>query len=53
MPAQPAVPAALLAHARKVADEHRTRTGNAIDTPTLRARLGIPAPLAEVIAAQL
>jgi hypothetical protein len=53
MPAQPAVPAALLAHARKVADEHRTRTGNAIDTPTLRARLGVPAPLAEVIAAQL
>jgi hypothetical protein len=55
-PAQPppvAVPAALVAHARKVAADHLTRTGNAIDTPTLRARLGIPAPLADAIAAQL
>jgi hypothetical protein len=51
--AQPAVPAALLAHARKVAAEHRARTGNAIDAPTLRARLGVPAPLADAIAAQL
>jgi hypothetical protein len=49
----PAVPAALVAHARKVAADHLTRTGNAIDTPTLRARLGVPAPLAEAIAAQL
>ncbi|BBC96160.1 DUF2637 domain-containing protein [Streptomyces griseofuscus] len=47
------VPAALVAHARKVADEHEARTGSAIDTPTLRARLGVPAPLAEAIAAQL
>ncbi|KIE23711.1 SpdA protein [Streptomyces sp. MUSC 125] len=47
------VPAALVAHARKVADEHHARTGSAIDTPTLRARLGVPAPLAEAIAAQL
>jgi hypothetical protein len=53
VPAQPAVPAALLAHARKVAADHLTRTGNAIDAPTLRARLGIPAPLADAIAAQL
>jgi hypothetical protein len=52
-PAQPTVPAALLAHARKVAADHLTRTGNAIDTPTLRARLGVPAPLADAIAAQL
>ena len=52
-PAIPAVPAALVAHARKVAADHLTRTGNAIDTPTLRARLGVPAPLAEAIAAQL
>jgi hypothetical protein len=52
-PAVPAVPAALVAHARKVAADHLTRTGNAIDTPTLRARLGVPAPLAEAIAAQL
>ncbi|MFD7920710.1 DUF2637 domain-containing protein [Streptomyces sp. NPDC059740] len=51
-PAVP-VPAALVTHARKVADEHRTRTGTHIDTSTLRARLGVPAPLAEAIAAQL
>ncbi|MEC3996041.1 DUF2637 domain-containing protein [Actinacidiphila sp. DG2A-62] len=52
-PPAPAVPAALVAHARKVAADHLTRTGTAIDTPTLRARLGVPAPLAEAIAAQL
>lgn len=43
------VPSALVAHARKVAAEHHARTG----TPTLRARLGVPAPMAEAIAAQL
>ena len=48
-----AVPAALVEHARKVAADHRTRTGTAIDTPTLRARLGVPPPIAEAIAAQL
>ncbi|MGW0337458.1 DUF2637 domain-containing protein [Streptomyces sp. NPDC003011] len=47
------VPPALVALARKVADDHRTRTGMDIDTPTLRARLGVPLPLAEAIAAQL
>ncbi|WP_435610501.1 DUF2637 domain-containing protein [Streptomyces sp. C10-9-1] len=47
------VPPALVAHARRVADEHRARTGTPIDTPTLRARLGVPLPLAESIAAQL
>ncbi|MEU5100262.1 DUF2637 domain-containing protein [Streptomyces sp. NPDC020996] len=47
------VPAALVEHARKVAAEHHTRTGTPIDTPTLRARLGVPAPLADAIAAQL
>ncbi|MFF3140714.1 DUF2637 domain-containing protein [Streptomyces sp. NPDC057927] len=54
-PAPPAVavPAALVEHARKVAAEHRTRTGTAIDTPTLRARLGVPAPMADAIAAHL
>jgi hypothetical protein len=63
-PAQPAtesaqptppvpVPVALVDHARKVAAEHHTRTGVRIDTPTLRARLGVPAPMAEAIAAQL
>jgi hypothetical protein len=48
-----AVPAALVEHARKVAAEHRNRTGTPIDTPTLRARLGVPAPMAEAIAAHL
>ncbi|WP_043231508.1 DUF2637 domain-containing protein [Streptomyces sp. NRRL F-5193] len=49
----PAVPAALVEHARKVAADHHTRTGSPIDTETLRARLGIPAPMASAIAAQL
>ncbi|MYW60059.1 MULTISPECIES: DUF2637 domain-containing protein [unclassified Streptomyces] len=48
-----AVPAALVEHARKVAAEHHARTGTAIDTPTLRARLGVPPPMADAIAAQL
>ncbi|WP_030813323.1 DUF2637 domain-containing protein [Streptomyces sp. NRRL S-337] len=52
-PAPAPVPAALVAHARKVADEHRARTGDRIDTDTLRARLGVPPQLAESIAAQL
>ncbi|WP_405804074.1 DUF2637 domain-containing protein [Streptomyces sp. NBC_01187] len=47
------VPAALVEHARKIADAHQARTGAPIDTPTLRARLGVPAPLADQIAAQL
>ncbi|MFE0876816.1 DUF2637 domain-containing protein [Streptomyces smyrnaeus] len=57
-PAAPAqsstpVPAALIEHARKIADAHETRTGAPIDADTLRARLGVPAPLADQIAAQL
>ncbi|WOX10880.1 DUF2637 domain-containing protein [Streptomyces sp. N50] len=51
--AAPAVPPALVDHARKVAAEHRTRTGTAIDTATLRVRLGVPEDLAGAIAAQL
>ncbi|GAA2622915.1 DUF2637 domain-containing protein [Streptomyces axinellae] len=47
------VPAALVEHARKIADTHQTRTGGPIDSATLRARLGVPAPLADQIAAQL
>ncbi|MBZ9644937.1 DUF2637 domain-containing protein [Streptomyces sp. PSKA30] len=47
------VPPALVALARKVADEHRARTGTPIDTTTLRTRLGVPMPLAEAIATQL
>ncbi|MFD6171837.1 DUF2637 domain-containing protein [Streptomyces coeruleorubidus] len=54
-PERPAVPvpAALVEHARKVAAAHHTRTGAPIDAPTLRARLGVPAPMAEAIAAHL
>ncbi|WP_101255825.1 DUF2637 domain-containing protein [Streptomyces barkulensis] len=51
--AAPPVPAALVEHARKVADAHRARTGTPIDPDTLRARLGVPAPMADAIAAQL
>ncbi|NSC21508.1 DUF2637 domain-containing protein [Streptomyces albus subsp. chlorinus] len=49
----PGVPPALVEHARKLATEHRTRTGTDIDTATLRARLGVPEPLANALAAQL
>ncbi|MFD6362148.1 DUF2637 domain-containing protein [Streptomyces roseolus] len=49
----PAVPAALVEHARKVAADHHARTGAPIDTDTLRARLGVPAPMASAIADQL
>ncbi|MEU6531816.1 DUF2637 domain-containing protein [Streptomyces sp. NPDC046928] len=51
--AAPPVPAALVDHARKVADDHQARTGSPIDTDTLRARLGVPPQLAAAIAAQL
>ncbi|GHG29635.1 DUF2637 domain-containing protein [Streptomyces zaomyceticus] len=47
------VPPALLDHARKIADAHHTQTGAPIDAATLRARLGVPAPLADSIAVQL
>ncbi|WP_316959619.1 FtsK/SpoIIIE domain-containing protein [Streptomyces sp. TRM68367] len=52
-PPPPSVPPALVTLARKVADEHRARTGTDIDTSTLRARLGVPMPLAEAITTQL
>ncbi|MFE2606007.1 DUF2637 domain-containing protein [Streptomyces mirabilis] len=52
-PTAPPVPAALVDHARKVADDHHARTGSRIDTDTLRARLGVPPQLADAIAAQL
>ncbi|MCX4700093.1 DUF2637 domain-containing protein [Streptomyces sp. NBC_01373] len=47
------VPAALVDHARKIAADHHARTGTPIDTATLRTRLGVPAPMADAIAAQL
>ncbi|MGW8366471.1 DUF2637 domain-containing protein, partial [Streptomyces wedmorensis] len=52
-PAPVAVPPALVAHARKIADDHRARTGYPIDADTLRARLGVPPLMAAAIAAQL
>ncbi|MFJ6512346.1 DUF2637 domain-containing protein [Streptomyces sp. NPDC091406] len=52
-PAPAAVPPALLDHARKLSDAHQATTGVRIDAATLRARLGVPAPLADAITAQL
>ncbi|GAB3952890.1 DUF2637 domain-containing protein [Streptomyces sparsus] len=49
----PAVSPALVEHARKLADAHHAATGKPIDPDTLRARLGVPAPLADAITAQL
>ncbi|MFI0962211.1 DUF2637 domain-containing protein [Streptomyces sp. NPDC021080] len=51
--AAPPVPAVLVDHARKVADEYRARTGSPIDPDTLRSRLGVPSHLADAIAAHL
>ncbi|MFJ9728569.1 DUF2637 domain-containing protein [Streptomyces sp. NPDC101209] len=47
------VPPALVAHARKLADDHHARTGDPIDAETLRTRLGVPASMAVAISAQL
>ncbi|MEU5215112.1 DUF2637 domain-containing protein [Streptomyces sp. NPDC020807] len=47
------VPPALLAHAQKIADTHRSQTGSPIDAETLRTRLGLPATLADSIALQI
>lgn len=54
-PAPPAVtvPAALLDHARKIADSHRATTGTPMPAAVLTARLGLPGPTADAIAAQL
>jgi hypothetical protein len=49
----PPIPAVLVDHARKVADEYRARTGAPIDPDTLRSRLGVPPHLADAIAAHL
>ena len=53
--AVPAVsaPPVLVEHARKIAAEHRARTGTPIDTATLRSRLGVAPALADAIALQL
>ncbi|MFH9977822.1 DUF2637 domain-containing protein [Streptomyces sp. NPDC017179] len=49
----PAVPPALLDHARSIADAHRNTTGQPITADALTARLGLPAPTCQAIAAQL
>ncbi|MCH6161425.1 DUF2637 domain-containing protein [Streptomyces marispadix] len=49
----PSVPPALVDHARKLADAHHARTGSPIDSDALRAQLGVPAPMADAIAAHL
>ncbi|HEX5568760.1 MAG TPA: DUF2637 domain-containing protein [Streptomyces sp.] len=51
--AGPAVPPALLEHARSIADAHRNTTGQPITADALTARLGLPAPTCQAIAAQL
>ncbi|MGW3829282.1 DUF2637 domain-containing protein [Streptomyces sp. NPDC005071] len=58
VPALPApapldVPPALVDHARKLADAHRSATGNPIDSATLRDRLGLPGPMADQLATHL
>ncbi|MFE1944250.1 DUF2637 domain-containing protein [Streptomyces massasporeus] len=52
-PNAPVVPAALLDHARKIADAHRASTGSAMPADALSARLQLPAPMADAIAAEL
>ncbi|MBY8886831.1 DUF2637 domain-containing protein [Streptomyces sp. PTM05] len=49
----PVVPPALLDHARKIADAHRATAGEPLDRDALRARLGLPAPMADAIATHL
>ncbi|MEV6105175.1 DUF2637 domain-containing protein [Streptomyces sp. NPDC051940] len=51
--AAPALPTALVAHARQIAQVHHARTGTPIDIDTLRARLGVPEPIAAQLATQL
>ena len=55
LPAPPPVdvPPALVDHARKLADAHRSATGTPIDADTLRDRLGLPGPMAAQLAAHL
>ncbi|MET7780110.1 DUF2637 domain-containing protein [Streptomyces mirabilis] len=54
-PAAPAVtvPVALLDHARKIAESHRAATGTPMAADALSARLGLPGPMSDAIAAEL
>jgi hypothetical protein len=49
----PAVPAALLDHARKIAAAHQASTGSPMPAEALSARLQLPGPMADAIAAHL
>ncbi|MFF8424881.1 DUF2637 domain-containing protein [Streptomyces sp. NPDC016566] len=49
----PVVPAALLDHARKLAEAHRASTGSPIPADALSARLGLPADMTRAITDQL
>ncbi|MFJ7338659.1 DUF2637 domain-containing protein [Streptomyces sp. NPDC101116] len=49
----PAVPVALLDHARKITDAHQASTGSPMTADALSARLQLPAPVADAIAAEL
>ncbi|RZE38536.1 DUF2637 domain-containing protein [Streptomyces albidoflavus] len=53
VPGTPAVPAALLDHARKLADAHQASTGAPMPAEALSARLGLPDPMVNAISAQL
>ncbi|MFZ3595575.1 DUF2637 domain-containing protein [Streptomyces sp. BH104] len=52
-PVAASVPPALLDHARKLADNHRATHGTPLSIDSLRAQLGLPAPVVDSIAAQL
>ncbi|MER7478641.1 DUF2637 domain-containing protein [Streptomyces sp. NPDC126510] len=52
-PSATAVPTALLDHARKITDAHRASTGSPMSADALSARLQLPAPMADAIAAEL
>ncbi|MFI8238360.1 DUF2637 domain-containing protein [Streptomyces sp. NPDC085866] len=52
-PAAPVVPAALLDHARKLAEAHRASTGSPMPADALSARLGLPADMTRAITDQL
>ncbi|WP_432021379.1 hypothetical protein [Streptomyces sp. 1222.5] len=51
--AAPVVPAALVDHARKLADAYHASTGSPMSADTLAARLGLPAETTRAITTQL
>ncbi|MEV7340580.1 DUF2637 domain-containing protein [Streptomyces sp. NPDC093544] len=54
-PVTPAVkvPAALLDHARKIAETHQATTGTPMGADALSTRLGLPGPMSDAITAEL